>query len=590
MSSSDSPPNSSQAVRNLRAKFEEHPSSSPTRGRSPTTSRHTSTDGSNASQTRNTVRTSFVAMEAIKSETDDRRITPEACTGSTAHKRRESFSMDERTDFKAMAELRGTISSELERRRKSALIETVPEVAVVTPAIERGESEIFPKVKKPIERPSGFSKQEVAGNDAIESDDDSSRLTFEVDQPASKDKTPSSQKQGNPSPEKFQESNSPNQEKNPADEGKAGAKEPTTTPGSAGSKSMNPPSTGGSGTKRKSGPSRVSATSSGSRATTERTSKTASGSSSAKDIKSPMTPSISRKPSTRDSARPRPLSQINKSEGQHTTSASSTGRARAWTKSPTRPVKLPQSATAPTASSAAKTSTVSTPNGGSRPGPSRTPSGTTQNNNIRRQPSKREQSKPVTSKGASSSSVGDHRALPHRSVDNGVPKRQPSTTQRNTSSEGFLARMMRPTVSSASKVHEKLTNAPKSGPSHERTTLGKSKQTDQRKEEPNNMKKPARSSRSVSERTSGGRERATENKEQVSESKEQASGPKEQVSGSIEQVAEGKEQTSETGKPQKGIAADGNMLYSAPEEPAVTEDDAVAEKRQGEQIAESTQA
>ncbi|KAI9784921.1 MAG: hypothetical protein M1816_000557 [Peltula sp. TS41687] len=568
MSSSDSPPNSSQAVRNLRAKFEEHSASSPDRGRSPTTSRHASTDGSNASQTRNTVRASFVTVEPVKPVVDDRRITPEACTGSTAHKRRDSFSMDQKADFKAMAELRGTISSELERRRKSTLIETVPEVAVVTPAIERGESELFPKMKKPVERPSALSKQEVAGNDAVESGDDSSRLASEAERLTSEEHTPSPEKQEDSSPEKPQEADSQKVEKPAADKGKASVKEPTTTPSSAGSKNTNSPSTGGSVVKRKSGASRVPAPSSGIRATAGKTTRPTSGSSAAKNIKSPVTPSLARKPSTRETARSRPLSQVIKSEGQNTTSTSSGTRARARTKSPTRPVKLPQSVTASTASSVAKTSTTSTPNGSTtRPGPARTPSGTTQNTtNIRRQPSKREPTKPVTSRGASSSTAGANRALPQRPAESGIPKRQPSKSVRNTSGEGFLARMMRPTVSSASKVHEKPTHAPKSGPGNEHATVGKTKQTEQGKGETGTVK-PARSSRTVSARTSDGREQATETKGQDTESREkkvsksdgQDLGSMEQGSEHQEQVAENEEQGSESMETHEEVTVDGNM-------------------------------
>ena len=123
-------------------------------------------------------------------------------------------------------------------------------------------------------------------------------------------------------------------------------------------------------------------------------------------------------------------------------------------KSPTRPVRLPGSATAPTASSAAKTdagqSTKSAPTNGLKHKPSTLKSGLNTSN-----------------KGGTASL----RVKSSRPSLNQAPDRSSSRTSSRPPDEGFLARMMRPTASSASKMHEKLDA--KSPPS--KSTLAKPK-------------------------------------------------------------------------------------------------------------------
>ncbi|KAJ5641669.1 hypothetical protein N7490_005669 [Penicillium lividum] len=133
---------------------------------------------------------------------------------------------------------------------------------------------------------------------------------------------------------------------------------------------------------------------------------------------------------------------------QETSRTSPPNSAKSRARSPTRPVRLPASMTAPTQSSAARlgsaapaagrtTATASTltrkpsslKNAG--PGQTRTTAGAT----VRRQPS-----------GSSPPTRPTHERPSSRTSDAGSTK---------PANEGFLARMMRPTASSASKSHDR---------------------------------------------------------------------------------------------------------------------------------------
>ncbi|KAI9816027.1 MAG: hypothetical protein M1827_002019 [Pycnora praestabilis] len=118
-------------------------------------------------------------------------------------------------------------------------------------------------------------------------------------------------------------------------------------------------------------------------------------------------------------------------------------------KSPTRPIRLPASATAPTASSVAKTGVP----------PAWSPSRTGENN-VQRKSSRAVRDKSITSRVASKTNPATRnndthpaRSAPQHSMER--PKSRVSTASTKASNEGFLARMMRPTASSASKTHEK---------------------------------------------------------------------------------------------------------------------------------------
>ncbi|KAK2767625.1 hypothetical protein FQN54_003783 [Arachnomyces sp. PD_36] len=133
--------------------------------------------------------------------------------------------------------------------------------------------------------------------------------------------------------------------------------------------------------------------------------------------------------------------------------ATTTAKTQSKTRSPTRPVKLPASMTAPTASSAARLG----PGGPSSRASSRAGTATT---TLNRKPSSL---KPDRATGTASTRTSTIRKQPsrvslspQRSRAQDRPSSRVSSTRTRSPDEGFLARMMRPTASSASKTHEKV--------------------------------------------------------------------------------------------------------------------------------------
>lgn len=116
-------------------------------------------------------------------------------------------------------------------------------------------------------------------------------------------------------------------------------------------------------------------------------------------------------------------------------------------KSPTRPVRLPVSATAPTASSAAKL--------GGAP-PSRSPSRASIASSYKPSNLNKARPTPLTSTTAQSRQKPVRSSLPPQSGAAEKPKSRTSTASARGTDGGFLARMMRPTESSRSKTHEKV--------------------------------------------------------------------------------------------------------------------------------------
>ena len=127
-------------------------------------------------------------------------------------------------------------------------------------------------------------------------------------------------------------------------------------------------------------------------------------------------------------------------------------------KSPTRPVRLPASATAPTAASAANLG--GTP---ARPTPpnARVTAPPVNTTGLGRKPSTlKRDTKPSTSRvtGPPASTLHKKPSRPSLPLQNGHerPKSRVSNVGSKAPDEGFLARMMRPTASSARKTHEKI--------------------------------------------------------------------------------------------------------------------------------------
>lgn len=167
--------------------------------------------------------------------------------------------------------------------------------------------------------------------------------------------------------------------------------------------------------------------------------------------------------STRPRSPTRPVRLPASATAPTASSAAKTGGARVstsppqtWRRSPTRPVRLPASATAPTAASAAKTGTTRSP--------SRASVGQT---SIVRKPSTLRQGaavhpKPRTS-AASLTKQASRLSIGSQSLDHERPKSRVSVGSKPRE-EGFLARMMRPTASSVQKTHEKTeVNSPPRG-------------------------------------------------------------------------------------------------------------------------------
>ena len=116
-------------------------------------------------------------------------------------------------------------------------------------------------------------------------------------------------------------------------------------------------------------------------------------------------------------------------------------------KSPTRPVRLPASATAPTASSAARL--------GGAP-PSRSPSRASIASSYKPSTINKTRPTPMTSATAQSRQKPVRSSLPPQLGAAQRQKPRTSTASAVGSDGGFLARMMRPTESSKSKAHDKV--------------------------------------------------------------------------------------------------------------------------------------
>ncbi|KAK2735640.1 hypothetical protein FQN55_002149 [Onygenales sp. PD_40] len=124
---------------------------------------------------------------------------------------------------------------------------------------------------------------------------------------------------------------------------------------------------------------------------------------------------------------------------------------RGRTRSPARPARLPNSMVAPTAASAAKFSLDGRP--ASRPS---SRAGTTTANTTRKPSSLRTDRTTTASRTTSTVQNQPSRAslAPPQNTAHDRPRSRNTGTR--PADESFLARMMRPTASSASKVHEKL--------------------------------------------------------------------------------------------------------------------------------------
>ncbi|KAI4126513.1 MAG: hypothetical protein LQ347_004943 [Umbilicaria vellea] len=206
----------------------------------------------------------------------------------------------------------------------------------------------------------------------------------------------------------------------------------------------------------------------------------------------PRQSSLTTKPSAAAAPKPRQSSSsVSTNADKKTTAVSPLSKPRP--RSPTRPVRLPASATAPTAASAAKIA------GGP---PSRSPSRANISSNLGRKPSTLIKNRTVAgSRGVPpgvSSNTGVRKtsrpSLPAPSSAPDKPKSRTSTGAPRAAGESFLARMMRPTASSASKTHEKVDVKTPPKKQHlplrpKRKSAVNEEETDKRSQQPNEESK-----------------------------------------------------------------------------------------------------
>ncbi|KAL8736316.1 MAG: hypothetical protein Q9181_002494 [Wetmoreana brouardii] len=168
------------------------------------------------------------------------------------------------------------------------------------------------------------------------------------------------------------------------------------------------------------------------------------------NVQRPTRPSIGAKPTQptgRETTKPTPSAPPKKpSTGSPTTT-------KPKPKSPTRPVRLPGAATASTAASAAKTGSTAPPSPESRTSTSNPTRLSTSNKPI----GAKGRPKPTKPNPSNLRSKAPRSSLPASTADQ-KPRPKPRMSIASTKAVGgdFLARMMRPTQSSASKTHEKV--------------------------------------------------------------------------------------------------------------------------------------
>ncbi|MCJ1286009.1 hypothetical protein MMC26_005351 [Xylographa opegraphella] len=191
----------------------------------------------------------------------------------------------------------------------------------------------------------------------------------------------------------------------------------------------------------------------------------------------PMPPAsnaaTSKRVTSTSNSKPPPTSTTTASEAKKAPTASSSLPKKPTPKSPTRPTRLPAAATAPTAASAAKlgaNSSTQLSNGTSTIGTSTDRKASTQKKDRLIVSSR---VVPAASAAPGLQKKSSRPSLPPGSHPADRPKSRASTVGSKPPDEGFLARMMRPTASSASKAHEKV--EPKSPPRKAPITKSKRK-------------------------------------------------------------------------------------------------------------------
>ena len=349
------------------------------------------------------IRTSFVTVE--KSGQMGLQLRRENSGEPSLARRRTSFSIDEVDNPKATAERKESIASEFQARKNSLVIaEVIPESAIETPSLESDKRLGLPKAKAELKKTGASTGTAGAAT--------SNGHTNGASKPATKSVEKITNRPAPISVTKVAVASKSSPIKSPL------PRTPTTPRG-------------------RGRPAEVS--------------KKELDKKSEKTMKASLAPSQSSKPATQ----PVKTAAIT-SKTRHHSSPPQTGFVKPKPRSPTRPVKLPASLTAHTASSGSKTATASAQTSRqslSRASGSisssaqahhvvtRSPSRTNSNvSTLHRKPSN-------LNKASSRPSLGP----PPSNLKN-QPSRQSLPPSTAPADDGFLARMMRPTTSSASKV------------------------------------------------------------------------------------------------------------------------------------------
>ncbi|KAF2755231.1 hypothetical protein EJ05DRAFT_479024 [Pseudovirgaria hyperparasitica] len=482
--------NRSSGVRNLRAIFEQTSdvtTSPEPRGRSPAAS---ITSDTSLSRPTSKIRASFVSVESsgfFPRETSAARSTSRHYDAtSPLAQRRESFSLRQSRDIAQIEELKKTMSNEIEQRKMSVdmgvVDEVVPESAIgsgstATPileptdktvgAIDTQPPETAPHSTAAIEAEALPTSPDAPTTEPLTEKTNSSGPATEVEAPLINPDKPNSVKEETPAVTKPSDSTDtpavsageasratqepveqvtkstsstvpdatvePPTAKPKADDTPAAAPAPVAEPEKKPEKKPEPAkSNGGSSiiaeakaklkatTTSKPAPIQTKATSvkpavkSPTKTPTSATSKTA-----------PVKPA----PSTSKAPRASMSSSTSSSAKERLSGSTSTGSfVKPKPKSPTRPVQLPSHLTQPTASSAAKHEAEAS---------------------VARKPAGRDRT-------SSFKPPAPVKKAPRASLPPQPSSRSESRTSTAAPDSGFLARMMRPTASSASKTHEKV--------------------------------------------------------------------------------------------------------------------------------------
>lgn len=395
-------------------------------------------------------------------------LRKETNTDPSLATRRASFSIDEETDPKAVADRKQSINSELSARKSStAVTETIPESAIETPPVGsenksgylNGSSarvKVAPAESKPSANPDKKTSVEERNTKLLPGDPTSSAAvsggaalkygggfgeslngnTSGKLQPTSPTKgaakiTPAG-RAAKPGPISTAPSSTVAKPATKSVKSPSIPKTPTTpakTPITPGKSSKAPTSkqAASSSTKAQAKPTDMKVTKS-----------TASSATTSKLAARPTTSST--------------VASTLENKPPHT--SPSTGFHKPKPKSPTRPAKLPASMTAPTTSSLSKVAAAAAPSRQSLAPTTKTVSRSrshaslSQKQELHHKPSKLDVDRPALGR-------------PSTSALKKQPSRQSLPKQTAPADESFLARMMRPTTSSASKTIEKIITPPR---------------------------------------------------------------------------------------------------------------------------------